>query len=110
VARARFGDLGDPERTATIHLIESYGLGSIDRALKSAEAFDLSGPVDRWNQVRREIQGDGCANGVDPERKCFVQRYGAKDLDASLLLLPAVGSCPQVIPGFAAPLRQSSAS
>jgi GH15 family glucan-1,4-alpha-glucosidase len=35
-----------------------------------------------------------CAKGFDPELGSFVQSYGAKQLDASLLLLPSVGFLP----------------
>jgi GH15 family glucan-1,4-alpha-glucosidase len=35
-----------------------------------------------------------CANGYDRELGSFVRAYGTKELDASLLLLPAVGFLP----------------
>jgi GH15 family glucan-1,4-alpha-glucosidase len=35
-----------------------------------------------------------CCNGFDAELNSFVQSYGAKQLDASLLLLPLVGFLP----------------
>jgi GH15 family glucan-1,4-alpha-glucosidase len=67
---------------------------AFDRMIKSAEAFGLAGPIDQWKQVRVEIHADVCAKGIDPERGCFTQAYGSKELDASLLLLPAVGFLP----------------
>jgi GH15 family glucan-1,4-alpha-glucosidase len=67
---------------------------AFDRMIKSAEAFGLAGPIDQWKQVRAEIHADVCAKGIDPERGCFTQAYGSKELDASLLLLPAVGFLP----------------
>ena len=53
-----------------------------------------SGPVDRWRAVRDEIHADVCANGFDAELGSFVQSYGSKRLDASLLLIPLVGFLP----------------
>jgi len=67
---------------------------AFDRAIKSAEAFGLDGPVDHWRQVRNEIHREVCERGFDPELNSFVQSFGSKELDASLLLLPVVGFLP----------------
>ena len=67
---------------------------AFDRMIKSAEKFDLPGDVDRWKNVRAEICADVLRHGFDPELGSFVQSYGGKELDASLLLLPAVGFLP----------------
>ena len=67
---------------------------AFDRAIKSAEAFNLKGPLDRWRQLCREIHHDVCSRGYDAELGSFVRSYGSKDLDASLLLLPTVGFLP----------------
>ena len=67
---------------------------AFDRAIKSAEAFNLKGPLDRWRQLCRKIHDDVCRHGYDPELGSFVRSYGSKDLDASLLLLPTVGFLP----------------
>ena len=45
-------------------------------------------------KIADTIHRDVCANGIDPERGCFVQAYGSTRLDASLLLLPLVGFLP----------------
>jgi GH15 family glucan-1,4-alpha-glucosidase len=65
-----------------------------DRAIKSAEEYGMDGPIERWKTLRREIHADVCRKGYDPERNTFVQAYGSKELDASLLLLPGVGFLP----------------
>jgi GH15 family glucan-1,4-alpha-glucosidase len=65
-----------------------------DRAVKSAEAFGLPGPVDHWRSVRTAIHRDICQRGFDTELGSFVRAYGSKELDASLLLLPAIGFLP----------------
>ncbi|HEY8441112.1 MAG TPA: glycoside hydrolase family 15 protein [Xanthobacteraceae bacterium] len=67
---------------------------AFDRAIKSVEEFGLPGPVEQWRSVRQDIHADVCHNGFDPDMKCFVQSYGSKELDASLLLMPAVGFLP----------------
>jgi GH15 family glucan-1,4-alpha-glucosidase len=67
---------------------------AFDRALKSIEAFGLEGPSDRWRAIRQQIHDDVCENGFDRARGSFVQAYGSKHLDASLLLLPSTGFLP----------------
>ena len=67
---------------------------AFDRAVKSAETFDLHGPADHWRAVRDRIHADVCARGFDSSSNSFVRSYGSKELDASLLLMPAVGFLP----------------
>ncbi len=67
---------------------------AFDRALKSAECFQLEGPIDRWRALCAQIHDDVCRNGFDRELGSFVQCYGARNLDASLLLIPALGFLP----------------
>ncbi len=65
-----------------------------DRAIKSAEAFGLPGPIDGWRKLRDIICDDVCQHGYDKELGTFTQAYGSKQLDANLLLLPCVGFLP----------------
>src|SRR5437588_10462730 len=67
---------------------------AFDRAIKSAQAFKLDGPLDRWRSLRDEICSEVLERGFDRERGAFIQCYGSKPLDARLLLLPAVGFLP----------------
>jgi GH15 family glucan-1,4-alpha-glucosidase len=67
---------------------------AFDRAIKSAENHGLPGPVAHWRILRQQIHDDVCARGYDVSLGSFVRAYGEKDLDASLLLLPAVGFLP----------------
>jgi GH15 family glucan-1,4-alpha-glucosidase len=67
---------------------------AFDRAVKLMEQFPLNGPIDHWRSVRDEIHSQVCRNGYDPDRNTFVQSYGTKDLDASLLMIPLVGFLP----------------
>jgi GH15 family glucan-1,4-alpha-glucosidase len=67
---------------------------AFDRAIKSAEKYDLPGPLDHWREIRARIHNDVCTRGFDDELCSFVRSYGSKELDASLLLLPAIGFLP----------------
>jgi GH15 family glucan-1,4-alpha-glucosidase len=67
---------------------------AFDRAVRSAEAWGLPGPVERWRAERAAIHADVCANGWDPRQGSFVQAYGSGQLDASLLLIPETGFLP----------------
>ncbi len=67
---------------------------AFDRAIKSAETFSLEGPLDEWRKLRDRICDVVCAKGFDPELGSFVQSFGSKQLDASLLLMPCVGFLP----------------
>jgi GH15 family glucan-1,4-alpha-glucosidase len=67
---------------------------AFDRAIQSAEAFSLPGPLDHWREVRAAIHHDVCERGFDSELGGFVRSYGSKELDASLLMLPAIGFLP----------------
>jgi GH15 family glucan-1,4-alpha-glucosidase len=71
---------------------------AFDRMIASAEKFNLDGPVERWKQVRAAIHDDVCRKGFDAERGTFVQYYGAKELDASLLFIPFTGFLPPTDP------------
>jgi GH15 family glucan-1,4-alpha-glucosidase len=67
---------------------------AFDRGIKSAEKFGFDAPLDRWRMLRDEICRDVCENGFDPKRNAFVESYGSQLLDASILLMPAVGFLP----------------
>ncbi len=78
---------------------------ALDRAVKTVEEFKLEGPVDRWRAVRDQIHASVCDGGYDSELGSFVQFYGAKELDASLLLLPLVGFLPPNDPRIVGTVR-----
>jgi GH15 family glucan-1,4-alpha-glucosidase len=69
-----------------------------DRAVKAIERFQMDGPLDKWRQLRQEIHEQVCREGFDPELNTFVQYYGCKQLDASLLMMPLVGFLPATDP------------
>ena len=67
---------------------------AVDRAIKAVEQYGLPGPVQRWRALRARIHAQVCRNGYDASRNSFVQYYGSREVDASLLLLPIVGFLP----------------
>ncbi|QQO32876.1 glycoside hydrolase family 15 protein [Bradyrhizobium diazoefficiens] len=67
---------------------------AFDRGIKSAETFDFKAPLLHWRALREAIHRDVCHMGFDAAEYAFVESYGSKMLDASLLLLPAVGFLP----------------
>jgi GH15 family glucan-1,4-alpha-glucosidase len=67
---------------------------AFDRAVRMVEEFGREGPVDRWRRAREEIHAEVCREGYDTSRGTFTQYYGSRELDASLLLIPAVGFLP----------------
>jgi GH15 family glucan-1,4-alpha-glucosidase len=78
---------------------------AFDRATKDCEQFGFKGPVERWRAVREEIHGDVCKNGFDHELGCFVQSYGSKEPDASLLTIAKIGFLPPSDPRVKGTLR-----
>jgi GH15 family glucan-1,4-alpha-glucosidase len=77
---------------------------AVDRAVKAVERFGLEGPVDRWRRLRSVIHDDVC-HGYDPDLGAFVQYYGSKLLDASLLMIPLVGFLPATDPRMLGTVR-----
>jgi GH15 family glucan-1,4-alpha-glucosidase len=72
---------------------------AFDRAVKIREQRgDSDGVARRWRHVRDTIHEDVCRKAFDPDLGSFVQAYGSKSLDASLLLLPLVGFLPPTDP------------
>ena len=74
---------------------------TVDRALRLAELTDREMPVERWQRLREAIHADICEHGYDADRNTFVQSYGGRDLDASLLLIPGSGFLPDDDPRMA---------
>ena len=78
---------------------------AFDRAIKIFESRQHKDAIEAWRRVRDEIHEDVCGKGFDPELGSFVQAYGSKALDASLLLLPLVGFLPPTDPRIIGTLR-----
>ncbi len=81
---------GDPQHFTSSKL---FSWVALDRGTRLARLYDAPDFADRWEQTAAEIRADIEANGVD-DRGVFVQRYGSKALDASLLLVPLLRFLP----------------
>jgi len=64
-----------------------------DRGARLAELHGDVGLAASWQAMADEIKSDLCEHGVD-SRGVFVQHYGTKALDASVLLIPLVRFLP----------------
>jgi GH15 family glucan-1,4-alpha-glucosidase len=67
---------------------------AFDRAIKGVEQFGLEGPRAHWEKLRATIAAEILDKAYDRKRNTFVQYYGARDLDAALLLIPQLGFLP----------------
>jgi GH15 family glucan-1,4-alpha-glucosidase len=94
---------GDPQ-----HFVHSKVMAwvAFDRAAHqiTAQAYHDS-QQQRWRAIADEIHAEVCARGFDRELDSFVQAYGSKRLDASLLLIPLVGFLPATDPRMRGTLR-----
>jgi len=79
---------------------------AFDRAAHelSAQAYHDSA-AQHWRAIAGEIHAEVCERGFDRELNSFVQAYGSKRLDASLLLIPLVGFLPATDPRVRGTLR-----
>ncbi|THD63948.1 MAG: glycoside hydrolase family 15 protein [Phenylobacterium sp.] len=73
---------------------------AVDRAIRSAETFNLEAPLADWRELREMIRAEVWAQGFDKDRNTFTQAYGTPALDASLLLLAQVGFVEASDPAF----------
>ncbi len=78
---------------------------ALDRAVKSLEQHGMDGPLDAWKELRDQMRQDVEEQGYNEHVKSFVQHYGSKDLDASVLLLPVVGFLPAEDPRMLATVK-----
>jgi GH15 family glucan-1,4-alpha-glucosidase len=83
-------------RAGRQHFVHSKVMAwvAFDRAANelAMQAYHQSGR--RWRETADEIHAEICKRGFDPDLDSFVQAYGSKRLDASLLLMPLVGFLP----------------
>ncbi len=76
------------------HYVHSKLMGwlALDRAVRIAGTHRTRRRrVERWQTERDAVAADIRERGFDPRRGSYVRSYGAADLDAALLLLPALG-------------------
>ena len=64
---------------------------AVDRGIRLAEAEQLEAPLARWRRERANIRRAVETRGYDARRGTFVRTFDDTEVDAALLLLPAVG-------------------
>lgn len=80
---------GEPRHHVHSKLMAWVGL---DRAIRLAGRLGVrKRRLDRWADARRRVQEDVSERGYDEELGAYVQAYGARGLDASLLAMPVSG-------------------
>ncbi|HZU82605.1 MAG TPA: glycoside hydrolase family 15 protein [Polyangiaceae bacterium] len=81
-----------PERQFTHSKVMAWV--AFDRGIRTVEGLGMRGPIERWRAARDRIHEEVCRHGYDAELGAFVQYYGSRRLDASLLMVPLVGFLP----------------
>ena len=71
---------------------------AFDRGVRAVETHGLDGPVEHWRELRDHIHRTVIERGYNPERNTFTQHDDTTEVDASLLLIPAIGFLPGTDP------------
>ncbi len=93
ISRRHLPDRGIWEvRSRPLHFVQSKVMcwAAVDGGIALAERYSLPAPLDRWREERDGMRKDIEKRGFDRKRGIFVRSYGSRDVDAALLLLPAV--------------------
>ena len=67
---------------------------AFDRAVRSHDEFGRDGPVERWRALRDQVRAEILDRAWSEEKRSFTQSYDSDELDASVLLMAAVGFLP----------------
>ena len=67
---------------------------AVDRLVRSAELGRFTADIPHWKKLRDAIHEQVCRQGFDADLNSFVQYYGGKHLDASILMMPMLGFLP----------------
>jgi GH15 family glucan-1,4-alpha-glucosidase len=67
---------------------------ALEAALRLAHYYRLPGPIESWTHTRDAIRQAILERGYDAKCGAFTQAFGSTTLDATALLLPAVGFLP----------------
>ena len=67
---------------------------AVDRLVRSAQMGRFAADIPRWKKLRGAIHEQVCRQGFDANMNSFVQYYGGKHLDASVLMMPLLGFLP----------------
>ncbi len=93
ITRRHLPDRGIWEvRSRPLHFVQSKVMcwAAVDGGIALAERYSLPAPLERWREERDGMRKDIERRGYDRKRGIFVRSYGSNEVDAALLLLPAV--------------------
>ncbi|WP_462402743.1 glycoside hydrolase family 15 protein [Pseudomonas sp. Marseille-QA0332] len=96
-------------RGGSRHFVHSKVMAwvAFDRAASLAELNDQDRERSlHYRQVAEQIHREVCEQGLDPQRRHFVQSYGSNEMDASLLQIALTGFLPAEDPRFLETLAQ----
>jgi GH15 family glucan-1,4-alpha-glucosidase len=79
---------------------------ALDRGIKAVEGWGRPGPLARWQALRARIFDEVCLLGYDADLGSFVQSYGSREVDASLLMMSLVGFLPASDPRIVGTVAQ----
>jgi len=93
IERSHLPDRGFWEvRSRPLHFVQSKVMcwAAVDGGIALAERYSLPAPLERWRKECDRLRQNIEKRGYNRKRGIFVRSYGSKDVDAALLLLPAV--------------------
>ncbi len=67
---------------------------AFDRIVRTIEDFGAPGPAGKFRAMREQVRQEIEEKGFNRHLNSFVQFYGSRHLDASLLLIPVMGFLP----------------
>lgn len=67
---------------------------AFNAAISAVEKHGHPGDVERWREVRELVREEILTKGFNVQKNTFTQHYNTTEVDASLLLIPAVGFLP----------------
>ena len=85
---------GEPRHFVHSKVMAWVACDRIVKQLEREEPEEHSDEAQRWHSLAQEIHAEVCDRGFDRDLNSFVQAYGSKQIDASVLLLPLVGFLP----------------
>src|SRR6185437_13114402 len=89
-------EMRGPDRHFVASKVSAWA--AIDCAIKANAETKLQAPLEKLLEARDAIFKEVCEKGFDPELNSFVQYYGGKEMDASLLYIPLTGFLPATDP------------
>lgn len=83
-------------RNGPFHFVYSKVMcwSALDRGIKIARRYGFDAPLEEWENENERIKEDILEKGYEKSLGSFIQRYGFKELDASLLLLALMNFLP----------------